>query len=182
MILSLLSLVSASGKRELTCHVGFICQVRDLISKENPAFAWRSSQGEQMWPVIRVLSYFCFSSSFLSLSQFYKEHVGRPFFDGLIGFMTSGPAIALSLRKENAIKDWYYPILQHATAYLNRRLSGLFVARRVLCGPTNSDKAREMAPNRCFAARCAEGGWCVVDINCFVQFAGPVWQRRTAEW
>jgi hypothetical protein len=38
--------------------------------------------------------------------QFYKEHIGRPFFEGLVGFMTSGPAIALALRKENAIKDW----------------------------------------------------------------------------
>jgi nucleoside-diphosphate kinase len=34
---------------------------------------------------------------------FYAEHLGKPFFDGLIAFMTSGPAVAMALRGENAI-------------------------------------------------------------------------------
>jgi nucleoside-diphosphate kinase len=36
---------------------------------------------------------------------FYKEHEGKPFFDGLVEFMTSGPAYLLVLEKENAIAD-----------------------------------------------------------------------------
>jgi len=55
--------------------------------------------------------------------EFYEEHRGKPFFDGLIAFMTSGPIIAMVLAKENAIKDF-----------------------RELIGPTNSIKARMEAP------------------------------------
>ena len=35
---------------------------------------------------------------------FYAEHKGKPFFDGLIEFMTSGPMCALVLTGENAIE------------------------------------------------------------------------------
>ena len=55
--------------------------------------------------------------------QFYGEHEGKPFFETLIGFMTSGHVTALCLSKEDAIKGW-----------------------RALMGPTNSLKAREEAP------------------------------------
>ncbi|OFZ79452.1 MAG: nucleoside-diphosphate kinase [Bdellovibrionales bacterium RIFOXYD1_FULL_53_11] len=34
---------------------------------------------------------------------FYAEHRGKPFFDSLIGFMTSGPVLLLCLEGENAI-------------------------------------------------------------------------------
>lgn len=34
---------------------------------------------------------------------FYAEHKGKPFFDGLIDFMTSGPMIVQVLEGENAI-------------------------------------------------------------------------------
>ena len=35
--------------------------------------------------------------------QFYAEHDGKPFFDGLISFMSSGPAVLLALAGDNAI-------------------------------------------------------------------------------
>ena len=35
---------------------------------------------------------------------FYQEHAERPFFDGLVAFMTSGPIIALRLSREDGIK------------------------------------------------------------------------------
>jgi len=54
--------------------------------------------------------------------QFYAEHNGRPFFDNLTNFMSSGATTALVLEKDNAIKEW-----------------------RNLMGPTNSIKAREVA-------------------------------------
>jgi nucleoside-diphosphate kinase len=34
---------------------------------------------------------------------FYAEHRGKPFFDGLIDFMTSGPTMPMVLQRENAI-------------------------------------------------------------------------------
>ncbi len=37
---------------------------------------------------------------------FYAEHKGKPFFDGLVEFMTSGPIIVQVLEGENAIQAW----------------------------------------------------------------------------
>jgi nucleoside-diphosphate kinase len=36
---------------------------------------------------------------------FYAVHTGKPFFDGLCEFMSSGPLVLLVLEKENAIAD-----------------------------------------------------------------------------
>lgn len=36
-------------------------------------------------------------------SGFYAEHEGKPFFDGLVTFMTSGPVVVQVLEGENAI-------------------------------------------------------------------------------
>jgi nucleoside-diphosphate kinase len=49
---------------------------------------------------------------------FYAVHKERPFFNDLVGFMTSGPVVALVLEGEGAIKQW-----------------------RDLMGPTNSNEA-----------------------------------------
>jgi len=35
---------------------------------------------------------------------FYAEHIGKPFFEGLMGFMTSGPCVVMVLEGDNAIK------------------------------------------------------------------------------
>ncbi|HUF07941.1 MAG TPA: nucleoside-diphosphate kinase [Rhodothermales bacterium] len=45
----------------------------------------------------------------LSLAEaqgFYAVHRGRPFFDGLTEFMSSGPCVPIVLEKENAIEDY----------------------------------------------------------------------------
>ena len=52
-------------------------------------------------------------------AQFYAEHKGKPFYEGLIAHMSSAALLAMVLEKENAIADW-----------------------RALIGPTNPDKAR----------------------------------------
>ena len=36
---------------------------------------------------------------------FYAVHVGKPFFEGLCEFMSSGPLVLMVLEKENAIDD-----------------------------------------------------------------------------
>lgn len=37
---------------------------------------------------------------------FYAVHKGRPFYDGLVEFMTSGPVVPIGLEKENAVADY----------------------------------------------------------------------------
>lgn len=37
---------------------------------------------------------------------FYAVHKGKPFFDSLVTFMTSGPVLIFTLEGENAIKAW----------------------------------------------------------------------------
>ena len=38
-------------------------------------------------------------------SKHYEEHIGRPFYDERMGFMTSGPSIAMVLEGEGAIAN-----------------------------------------------------------------------------
>eukprot|EP01147_Barroeca_monosierra_P001696 gene1696-4820_t len=57
-------------------------------------------------------------------NEFYAEHFGKVFFPRLICFMSSGPILVLVLAKNDAISEW-----------------------RELIGPTNAEKAREIAPN-----------------------------------
>ena len=59
-------------------------------------------------------------------SEFYAEHQGKIFFSTLVTFMSSGPVVAAVLAKADAVAAW-----------------------RALIGPTNSDKARAEAPQRC---------------------------------
>ncbi len=60
--------------------------------------------------------------------RFYSIHEGKPFFDGLVEFMTSGPIIAMILEKENAIEDY-----------------------RKLIGNTNPEKAEDGTIRKLFA-------------------------------
>lgn len=56
--------------------------------------------------------------------DFYAEHRGKPFFDGLLDLMTSGPVVAMVLSGTHAVADW-----------------------RKLIGPANPDKAKVDDPN-----------------------------------
>lgn len=38
--------------------------------------------------------------------SFYDIHIGRPFYEELITFMSSGPIVAAVLEKENAVEDF----------------------------------------------------------------------------
>jgi nucleoside-diphosphate kinase len=38
--------------------------------------------------------------------SFYEVHKGKPFFEGLIEFMTSGPVVVMILRHENAVNEF----------------------------------------------------------------------------
>lgn len=60
--------------------------------------------------------------------SFYSIHKGKPFFEELIKFMTSGPIIAAVLKKENAVEEF-----------------------RKLLGSTNPDAAEEGTIRKAFA-------------------------------
>lgn len=85
----------------------------------------------KMGPILELISQAGFSISKLkmcSLSRneamdFYKEHQSQSFFNALIGFITSGPVIAMELMSTDAILKW-----------------------RDLLGPTDSAQARSDAP------------------------------------
>ena len=59
---------------------------------------------------------------------FYDVHRERPFFTGLVTFMTEGPVVVLVLEREHAIKQW-----------------------RELMGATNPEKAAEGTIRKNFA-------------------------------
>lgn len=59
---------------------------------------------------------------------FYAVHKERPFFGGLVKFMTEGPCVVMVLEKENAIQAW-----------------------RDLMGATNPEKAAEGTIRKMFA-------------------------------
>ena len=39
-------------------------------------------------------------------AAFYAVHAGKPFYDSLCHFMTSGPVVVLALEKSHAIAEW----------------------------------------------------------------------------
>lgn len=57
-------------------------------------------------------------------SEFYAEHVGKPFYDTLVQYITSGPIVAMELVGQGAIGKW-----------------------RQLIGPTNLEVAKRDSPN-----------------------------------
>ncbi|GAB5464988.1 MAG: nucleoside-diphosphate kinase [Candidatus Kapaibacteriales bacterium] len=38
--------------------------------------------------------------------KFYEVHKERPFYNDLVEYMTSGPIVALALKKDNAVESW----------------------------------------------------------------------------
>jgi nucleoside-diphosphate kinase len=66
--------------------------------------------------------------------KFYEEHRGKPFYKGLIEFMTSDLVIGMELISDNCVKKW-----------------------RDFLGPTDVQKARQEAPNS-IRAQFGEGG------------------------
>ena len=65
---------------------------------------------------------------------FYAEHKGRPFFDGLVEFMTSGPIMVQVLEAENAIQR-------------NRDIMGATNPDNALAGTLRADFADSFTAN-----------------------------------
>jgi nucleoside-diphosphate kinase len=69
------------------------------------------------------------SMSRLQAEAFYDVHRGKPFFDSLVEFMSSGPVVVLILKAENSVEEF-----------------------RKLIGNTDPAKAEEGTIRRLFAA------------------------------
>ena len=65
---------------------------------------------------------------------FYKEHQGKPFFEGLVAFMTSGPVVVQVLEGEKAIERY-------------RALMGATDPTKALVGTLRADFAIDMRAN-----------------------------------
>ncbi len=77
---------------------------------------------------------------------FYAVHVGKPFFDGLVKFMTEGPVVVMALEKENAIADWRRIMgatnPEKAEAGTIRKKYGTNIERNATHGSDADDTAR----------------------------------------
>jgi nucleoside-diphosphate kinase len=51
--------------------------------------------------------------------EFYQEHEGKPFYERLISFMTSGPVVGLELKGSEVIYKWRALIGNPLIAYIN---------------------------------------------------------------
>jgi len=88
--------------------------------------------------------------------KFYEVHAGRPFYDELVDFMSSGPIIAAILEKENAVED--YRTLIGATNPAEaaegtvRKMCGTNIGENAVHG-SDSDENAEIEANFFFAGR-----------------------------
>ncbi len=65
---------------------------------------------------------------------FYAEHQGKPFFDGLVGFMTSGPVMVQALEGEEAVRR-------------HREIMGATNPDNALAGTLRADYADSLTEN-----------------------------------
>ncbi|WP_455814063.1 nucleoside-diphosphate kinase [Pseudomonas graminis] len=74
---------------------------------------------------------------------FYAEHQGKPFFDGLVEFMTSGPVVVSVLEGENAVQR-------------HRDLMGATNPANALAGTLRADYADSFTENATHGSDSAE--------------------------
>lgn len=90
--------------------------------------------------------------SMADAEEFYAVHRGRPFFNDLVEFMTSGPVMIQVLEGKNAIS-------------LNRELMGATNPRDAVAGTIRADFARSIDANAVHGSDAPETA--AVEIACF---------------
>lgn len=55
---------------------------------------------------LEILKMKMLNLSRLQAEEFYQEHEGKPFYQKLINFMTSGPVIGMELKGSSVIYKW----------------------------------------------------------------------------
>jgi nucleoside-diphosphate kinase len=96
----------------------------------------RAVEKNHIGPILGIINEHGFKIKGLKLTklskvraeQFYAVHKGKPFFDDLTSFMSSGPIVAVVLEKDNAVPEF-----------------------RKLIGATNPDDAEEGTIRKIFA-------------------------------
>ena len=83
---------------------------------------------------------------------FYAEHKGRPFFDSLVKFMTSGPVMVQVLQGDNAV-------------YLHRDIMGATNPKEAEEGTIRGDLGEDMMVNICHASDSPENA--EIEVNRF---------------
>lgn len=78
-------------------------------------------------------------------SSFYAIHQGKPFFDGLLESITSGPVVVAILQKENAVDDYRKLIGATDPAKANegtiRKRFGIDMGRNAVHGSDSDENA-----------------------------------------
>lgn len=57
---------------------------------------------------LRIVDLFFMTMTKEHVAQFYAEHIGKPFYQGLEDFSTSGPMAFMILEGENAVSKWRF--------------------------------------------------------------------------
>ncbi len=87
---------------------------------------------------------------------FYSVHAERPFYDGLVDFMSSGPIVAAILEKENAVENFRKLIgstnPEAAEEGTLRKLFATSMSQNAVHG-SDSDENAEIESNFHFAGR-----------------------------
>ena len=93
---------------------------------------------------IVALKMWCMSRN--DAKRFYAVHAGKPFFDGLVDFMTSGPIVAAVLEKENAVAELRKTVgatnPEEAAEGTIRRLYGSSVRHNAIHASDSDENAR----------------------------------------
>lgn len=71
-------------------------------------------QAEYVGPILNMIHERGFHIAAMKLTRinrrqaelFYKVHKGKPFYEGLVNFMTSGPVVVAILEKQDAVEDF----------------------------------------------------------------------------
>ncbi len=84
--------------------------------------------------------------------SFYAVHEGKPFVDGLVTFMTSGPVVPILLEKDNAVEDL-------------RTLIGVTDPLKAACGTIRQEIALDLEKNSVHASDSDENA--AVEIGHF---------------
>lgn len=94
---------------------------------------------------IKALQMFRLSRS--EAEAFYTIHKGKPFFQGLVRYMSSGPCISMVLEKENAVNAFRTAIgatdPQKAAENTLRRLYAESVQRNTVHGSDSKENAQK---------------------------------------
>ena len=88
----------------------------------------------------------------------YAEHEGKPFFDGLVEFITSGPVVAMILEGANAVAA-ARQIIGATDPARRRRPARSAATTRSRCGATSSTARTPPSPPRARSRSSSASSW-----------------------